>query len=167
MPLICFDIFSTKTKEPTKTELEQNKGDQSKKGGKKMAKRKGENPDSSQPSETKESTNTDDKATEEKGDSNQPPALTKEEEEELAQQRREERKRKDQEFMYQLSKAVSRSAIQPLGRDRVFRRYWVFKSLRGLFVEDDDPDQHLLLEPESDSESEVSLIRIQPCRTNW
>ena len=160
MPLICFDIFSAKTEEPTKTELEQNKGDQSKKGGKKMAKKKEESQDSSQPSETKESTNTDDKATEEKGDSNQPPALTKEEEEELAQQRREERKRKDQEFMYQLSKAVSRSAIQPLGRDRVFRRYWVFKSLRGLFVEDDDPDQHLLLEPESDSESEVSSIRI-------
>lgn len=26
----------------------------------------------------------------------------------------------------------------PLGKDRYFRRYWVFKSLPGVFVEDDD-----------------------------
>lgn len=140
---------STKSEDASKPESEQNEGDQVKKGGKKTAKKKEENENSSQSGEIKEST-------EDKADTNQPPALTKEEEEELAQQRREERKRKDQEFLNQLAKAVSRSAIQPLGRDRVFRRYWVFKSLRGLFVEDDDPDQHLLLEPESDPESEAT-----------
>ena len=156
MLLIYFLNNSTKSEDASKPESEQNEGDQVKKGGKKTAKKKEENENSSQSGEIKEST-------EDKADTNQPPALTKEEEEELAQQRREERKRKDQEFLNQLAKAVSRSAIQPLGRDRVFRRYWVFKSLRGLFVEDDDPDQHLLLEPESDPESEVSLVLLVRC----
>ena len=132
-----------------------------KKSGKKTGKKKDEN-ESSQASEAKESTvNTDsevngNKPAEDKDDEPNPvPVLTKEEEEELALQRKEDRKRKDQEFLNQLAKAVARSAIQPLGRDRVFRRYWAFRSLRGLFVEDDDPDQHLLLEPQSDSQSEV------------
>ena len=132
-----------------------------KKSGKKTGKKKDEN-ESSQASEAKESTvNTDSKVNgnrpaEDKDDEPNPvPVLTKEEEEELALQRKEDRKRKDQEFLNQLAKAVARSAIQPLGRDRVFRRYWAFRSLRGLFVEDDDPDQHLLLEPQSDSQSEV------------
>ena len=132
-----------------------------KKSGKKTGKKKDEN-ESSQASEAKESTvNTDskvngNKTAEDKDDEPNPvPVLTKEEEEELALQRKEDRKRKDQEFLNQLAKAVARSAIQPLGRDRVFRRYWAFRSLRGLFVEDDDPDQHLLLEPQSDSQSEV------------
>ena len=110
-----------------------------------------------------ETTDPENKTTEDKTVVNQAPALTKEEEEELAQQRKEDRKRKDQEFLNQLAKALSRSAIQPLGRDRVFRRYWAFKTMRGLFVEDDDPDQHLLLEPESDSESEVRWFNGENC----
>ncbi|KAJ7377480.1 Histidine-containing phosphotransfer protein 3 [Desmophyllum pertusum] len=144
---------SAKPEDGSKNVSEQNEGDQTKKGGKKTAKRR-------MKTETKETTNTDNnvngnKTTDDKeGDSVQVPVLTKEEEEEVAQQRQDERKRKDQEFLNQLTKAVCRNAIQPLGRDRVFRRYWTFRSLRGLFVEDDDPDQHLLLEPESDTESE-------------
>ena len=132
----------------SKTESGKNEVDQLNKGGK-TGKKKDENLDSSQSNENKDSTNMDNQTAEEKKSTDPPPApLTKEEEEELAQQRKDERKRKDQDFLNQLAKAVSRSAIQPLGRDRVFRRYWTFKSLRGLFVEDDDPDQHLLLEPE-------------------
>ena len=157
-----FYVSSAKAEDATKNGSVQNEGDQVKKAGKKTGKKKDENENSSQASETKESTaNTDSKVNnnkpaEDKDDEANPvPVLTKEEEEELALQRREDRKRKDQEFLNQLAKAVARSAIQPLGRDRVFRRYWAFRSLRGLFVEDDDPDQHLLLEPESDSESEV------------
>ncbi|XP_015763887.1 PREDICTED: bromodomain adjacent to zinc finger domain protein 1A-like [Acropora digitifera] len=132
----------------SKTESAKNEVNQLNKGGK-AGKKKDENLNSSQSNESKESTNTDNQTAEEKKSTDPLPApLTKEEEEELAQQRKDERKRKDQDFLNQLAKAVSRSAIQPLGRDRVFRRYWTFKSLRGLFVEDDDPDQHLLLEPE-------------------
>ncbi|KAL9952948.1 hypothetical protein ACROYT_G040281 [Oculina patagonica] len=147
---------SAKPEDAAKNGSEQNEEDQVKKGGKKTAKKKDENESTSQASETKESPMVNgNKPTEDKeSEASQVPVLTKEEEEDLAQQRREERKRKDQEFLNQLAKAVARSAIQPLGRDRVFRRYWAFRSLRGLFVEDDDPDQHLLLEPESESESE-------------
>lgn len=155
-------VCSRKAEDATKNGSEQNEGDQVKKLGKKTGQKKDENESSSQASEAKESTvNTDSKVNgnkpaEDKDDEPNPvPVLTKEEEEELALQRKEDRKRKDQEFLNQLAKTVARSAIQPLGRDRVFRRYWAFRSLRGLFVEDDDPDQHLLLEPESESESEV------------
>lgn len=134
----------------SKTETGNKENNKINKEGKKTGKQKDENQNSSQSKENKVSADTDNKtAAEEKANSNQAPAaLTKEEEEELAQQRKEDRKRKDQDFLTQLAKAVSRSALQPLGRDRVFRRYWAFRSLRGLFVEDDDPDQHLLLEPE-------------------
>lgn len=167
--LIGFDVYSAKPEDATKNGSEQNEEDQVKKGGKKTAKKKDESESTSQASETKESPMVNgNKPTEDKESeaSQAPVKLTKEEEEELAQQRREERKRKDQEFLNQLAKALARSAIQPLGRDRVFRRYWAFRSLRGLFVEDDDPDQHLLLEPESESESEVSCGDqqcISPC----
>ena len=142
---MCFLYVSA-----SKTETGNKENNKINKEGKKTGKQKDENQNSSQSKENKVSADADNKtAAEEKANSNQAPAaLTKEEEEELAQQRKEDRKRKDQDFLTQLAKAVSRSALQPLGRDRVFRRYWAFRSLRGLFVEDDDPDQHLLLEPE-------------------
>ncbi len=41
-------------------------------------------------------------------------------------------------------------AIYPIGRDRTFRRYWVFRSLPGLFVEDEEkfiPDEDDFLQP--------------------
>ena len=156
-------VSSSKTEESSKVQPEQNEGDQEKKGGKKTAKKKEAKENTAQSSEARETTDPENKTTEDKTVVNQAPALTKEEEEELAQQRKEDRKRKDQEFLNQLAKALSRSAIQPLGRDRVFRRYWAFKTMRGLFVEDDDPDQHLLLEPESYSESEVSWFSGENC----
>ena len=156
-------VSSSKTEESSKVQSEQNEGNQEKKGGKKTAKKKEANENTVQSSEAKETTDPENKTTEDKTVVNQAPALTKEEEEELAQQRKEDRKRKDQEFLNQLAKALSRSAIQPLGRDRVFRRYWAFKTMRGLFVEDDDPDQHLLLEPESDSESAVRWFSGENC----
>jgi len=30
--------------------------------------------------------------------------------------------------------------ILPLGTDRVFRKYWLFASMPGLFIEDDEPN---------------------------
>ena len=84
-------------------------------------------------------------------------ARTKEEEEELARQRKEERRRKDNEFILELAKATAMSGLQALGRDRMFRRYWSFRSLRGLFVEDDDPEMAAFLGGSGDEEeSEVS-----------
>ena len=40
-----------------------------------------------------------------------------------------------------ISIVVFSTAICPLGRDRTYRRYWVFRSIPGLFVEDDE--QHV------------------------
>ena len=45
-------------------------------------------------------------------------------------------------------------AIYPIGRDRTFRRYWVFRSLPGLFVEDEEkfiPDDFLQPVPQTAS----------------
>ena len=64
--------------------------------------------------------------------------------------RKVERKKKEQEYLETLRRASAASNIQPLGRDRLFRRYWVFQSLKGLFVEDNDPNLPLFLASEQD-----------------
>lgn len=72
--------------------------------------------------------------------------LSKEEEEQIAMQKKIDRERREQDYLKEMRKAVSMSSIQPLGRDRIYRRYWMFKSLNGLFIEDDDPDLPKFLE---------------------
>lgn len=55
---------------------------------------------------------------------------------------------KEKELADLVSRMQRGHAVYPIGRDRTFRRYWVFSSLPGLFVEDDDryiPDD--LLQP--------------------
>ncbi|XP_055947605.1 bromodomain adjacent to zinc finger domain protein 1A-like isoform X3 [Argiope bruennichi] len=47
--------------------------------------------------------------------------------------------RKEREIEAQIRKLQSSFNVVPLGRDRAFRRYWVFQTVAGLFVEDDDP----------------------------
>ena len=57
----------------------------------------------------------------------------------------EERRNMKERFMKherQLSEAIDElqhsNAISPIGRDRTYRRYWVFRCLSGVFVEDDE-----------------------------
>ena len=53
---------------------------------------------------------------------------------------------KEKELTELVSQLQRGHAIYPLGRDRTFRRYWIFSSLCGLFVEDDEryiPDEFL------------------------
>lgn len=52
--------------------------------------------------------------------------------EELQQQLQRER-----ELLERIQKAAARTYILPLGRDRFYRRYWLFPSTAALFVEDD------------------------------
>ncbi|CAL1281690.1 unnamed protein product [Larinioides sclopetarius] len=47
--------------------------------------------------------------------------------------------RKEREIEAQIRKLQSSFNVAPIGRDRAFRRYWVFPTVAGLFVEDDDP----------------------------
>nr|XP_060615266.1 bromodomain adjacent to zinc finger domain protein 1A [Anolis sagrei ordinatus] len=59
--------------------------------------------------------------------------LTPEEEEVL----RQEQLTKESELMEKIQKATVCTNISPLGRDRLYRRYWLFPSVPGLFVEED------------------------------
>ena len=44
------------------------------------------------------------------------------------------------------------SGLQPIGIDRGFRRYWLFSSINGLFIEDNDSDLNELLQPKVNNE---------------
>lgn len=59
--------------------------------------------------------------------------LTPEEEEGLKQ----EQQTKEKELIEKIQKAIACTNISPLGRDRLYRRYWLFPSVPGLFVEED------------------------------
>ncbi|XP_055274210.1 bromodomain adjacent to zinc finger domain protein 1A [Moschus berezovskii] len=59
--------------------------------------------------------------------------LTPEEEEVLKQ----EHQRKEKELLEKIQSAIACTNIFPLGRDRMYRRYWIFPSIPGLFIEED------------------------------
>lgn len=59
--------------------------------------------------------------------------LTAEEEEALKQ----EHQRKEKELLEKIQSAIACTNIFPLGRDRMYRRYWIFPSIPGLFIEED------------------------------
>ncbi|XP_054827062.1 bromodomain adjacent to zinc finger domain protein 1A [Eublepharis macularius] len=59
--------------------------------------------------------------------------LNPEEEEALKQ----EQQTKERELTEKIQKATACTNISPLGRDRLYRRYWLFPSVPGLFVEED------------------------------
>uniref|UniRef100_A0A8C3GF11 Bromodomain adjacent to zinc finger domain protein 1A n=1 Tax=Cairina moschata TaxID=8855 RepID=A0A8C3GF11_CAIMO len=59
--------------------------------------------------------------------------LTAEDEEALKQ----EQQRKEKELLEKIQNATACTNITPLGRDRMYRRYWIFPSVPGLFIEED------------------------------
>ncbi|NWU94746.1 BAZ1A protein, partial [Upupa epops] len=59
--------------------------------------------------------------------------LTAEDEEALKQ----EQQKKEKELLEKIQNAIACTNITPLGRDRLYRRYWIFPSVPGLFVEED------------------------------
>ncbi|XP_075388162.1 bromodomain adjacent to zinc finger domain protein 1A [Tenrec ecaudatus] len=60
-------------------------------------------------------------------------SLTADEEEAL----RQEHQRKEKELFEKIQSAIACTNIFPLGRDRMYRRYWIFPSIPGLFIEED------------------------------
>ncbi|KAK3751462.1 hypothetical protein QZH41_000753 [Actinostola sp. cb2023] len=96
--------------------------------------------------ETKDTRKPDEKAEGDDKNKQEEVVLTKEEEEQIALQKKRDRECREKEYLDHLRKAVSMSSVQPLGRDRIYRRYWLFRSLKGLFVEEDDPDLPRFLE---------------------
>uniref|UniRef100_A0A8C0EFM8 Bromodomain adjacent to zinc finger domain protein 1A n=1 Tax=Bubo bubo TaxID=30461 RepID=A0A8C0EFM8_BUBBB len=59
--------------------------------------------------------------------------LTAEDEEALKQEQR----KKEKELLEKIQNATACTNITPLGRDRLYRRYWIFPSVPGLFIEED------------------------------
>ncbi|XP_004867628.1 bromodomain adjacent to zinc finger domain protein 1A [Heterocephalus glaber] len=48
-----------------------------------------------------------------------------------------EQQRKEKELLEKIQSAIACTNIFPLGRDRMYRRYWIFPSIPGLFIEED------------------------------
>lgn len=67
--------------------------------------------------------------------------------------RREDFLRKESKLLDEIHQLQTVYSMCPLGKDRFFRRYWMFKSLPGVFVEDDDDD---------DGEFERLLVKAEP-----
>ncbi|XP_019407199.1 PREDICTED: bromodomain adjacent to zinc finger domain protein 1A, partial [Crocodylus porosus] len=59
--------------------------------------------------------------------------LTAEEEEALKQ----EQQKRERELLEKIQNATACTNITALGRDRMYRRYWIFPSVSGLFIEED------------------------------
>jgi len=70
---------------------------------------------------------------------------------------REWSRRKEQEFMDTATQCQHANAISPIGRDRFFRTYWVFRSIPGLFVEESS-HEFPMSEPSGRSDSTQSGI---------
>ena len=49
--------------------------------------------------------------------------------------------KKEQDLLEAIRELQHSTAVLPLGRDRTFRRYWVFQSVAGVFVEDDEDEE--------------------------
>lgn len=83
--------------------------------------------------------------------------------EQLDREERKERMReKEKAFVKELRKSQGMSGVQPIGTDRIFRRYWLFNSMSGLFIEDDDSELYKLLQAK-DNENEVSDSFLTHC----
>lgn len=81
--------------------------------------------------------------------------------EELQQQQQRER-----ELLERIQKAAACTYILPLGRDRFYRRYWLFPSTGALFVEDDffgvTEDMLLPQKPSPEGDPETQQTTQQP-----
>ncbi|XP_060031403.1 bromodomain adjacent to zinc finger domain protein 1A isoform X2 [Erinaceus europaeus] len=50
---------------------------------------------------------------------------------------KQEHQQKEKELLEKIQSAIACTNIFPLGRDRMYRRYWIFSSIPGLFIEED------------------------------
>ncbi|XP_031808713.1 bromodomain adjacent to zinc finger domain protein 1A isoform X1 [Sarcophilus harrisii] len=76
--------------------------------------------------------------------------FTADEEETLKQ----EQQKKEKDLLEKIQSATACTNIFPLGRDRMYRRYWIFPSVPGLFIEEDYSgltEDMLLPKPKSSS----------------
>ncbi|XP_064004878.1 bromodomain adjacent to zinc finger domain protein 1A isoform X5 [Pogoniulus pusillus] len=86
--------------------------------------------------------------------------LTAEDEEALKQ----EQQKKEKELLEKIQNATACTNITPLGRDRLYRRYWIFPSVPGLFIEEDYSGltEDMLLPRTSSFQSSVQSCTDEP-----
>ncbi|KAM8808041.1 bromodomain adjacent to zinc finger domain protein 1A [Eudromia elegans] len=86
--------------------------------------------------------------------------LTAEEEEALKQ----EQQKKEKDLLEKIQNATACTNITPLGRDRMYRRYWIFPSVPGLFIEEDFSGltEDMLLPRTSSFQSSVQSCTSEP-----
>ena len=68
--------------------------------------------------------------------------------------------KRELELLKKVIELQHKLSIGPLGRDRTFRRYWMFQSMPGLFVEDQDehvPDDFFSVVPQSGGDSKTGI----------
>ncbi|NXA51383.1 BAZ1A protein, partial [Nothocercus julius] len=86
--------------------------------------------------------------------------LAAEEEEALKQ----EQQKKEKDLLEKIQNATACTNITPLGRDRMYRRYWIFPSVPGLFIEEDFSGltEDMLLPRTSSFQSSVQSCTSEP-----
>ena len=77
----------------------------------------------------------------------------REEEDDSEADKKADHVKQERDFVDNILKLQSGYAIQPIGRDRLYRRYWLFNTVHGLFVEDDDDEF-------------VPAVALNPCTQN-
>lgn len=70
--------------------------------------------------------------------------------------------RKERELELQIKKLQSSFNLTPIGRDRAFRRYWIFQTVPGVFVEDDDPYKGVCLPKQVPQLHNMAVITGKP-----
>lgn len=76
------------------------------------------------------------------------------------------------ELQKQIQKAAARTSLLPLGRDRLYRRYWILPFASVLFVEDDffGLTEDMLKpnpKPAEDSVSNIEDVKSDAFREKW
>ncbi|GIY19978.1 hypothetical protein CDAR_583872 [Caerostris darwini] len=110
------------------------------------------------PADDEEKENTDNLSPEEKAELEEKKAKD-------AAKQKAEFQRKEREIEAQIRKLQFSFNVVPLGRDRAFRRYWVFQTVPGVFVEDDDPFKGNCL-PKPTVQNPNSHLSHARCETN-
>jgi len=107
-------------------------------------------------------------------DNKQKPLLTDEQvEAQLLKRDKETAKRKQQfewkaaEYTDIINKHERKLGIHPIGRDRAYRRFWIFSSLSGLFVEQDDDTVGTCLPSPTPYISDVNLEDMTFIKDNY
>ena len=93
-------------------------------------------------------------------------ALIEKKDKEIAK-RKQETLWKEAELLDAMNKHERKLGIHPIGRDRAYRRYWIFNTVAGIFVEHDDEYVGTCLPSPTPYLSDVNLNDVNFVRENF